>query len=99
MSKKTIKPATAYAKADAKLVADCRKVYPEYDNDVAAYGRPAADYNAGFVAGDENGREVAAKASLPVIRDLSTRVSGKWSKAQRRAFDRLYTLLTKHAGN
>lgn len=55
------KPTTPLAKADAKLQAEHRRRYPQYDEDVARFGRPVADYNAGFVAGDANGRKKAAR--------------------------------------
>lgn len=72
MAKKA-QPTTDYAKADAALQATCRKVYPRYDEDVAAFGRPVADYNAGFAAGDANGRRDLAK----LVAALLTKHAGK----------------------
>jgi hypothetical protein len=54
MSKSQSKPETPLAKADAKLTADHRKVYPQWDDDVARYGLRVADYNAGFIGGVKN---------------------------------------------
>lgn len=50
MSKRNVKPQNAFAKADAALQANNRKIYPRYDDDVIRYGRPVADYNAGRLA-------------------------------------------------
>lgn len=49
-----VKPATPGAKAEANMLANCRKQHPRFDEDVARFGRDAAIYNAGFLAGDEN---------------------------------------------
>jgi hypothetical protein len=56
-----IKAESAPAKEDAKLKSHNRKVYKQYDEDVARFGRPVADYNAGFVAGDNHRRRKSKK--------------------------------------
>lgn len=57
MAKTQPKPQTPLAKEDARLTANNRKVYPGWDDDAARFGVRVADYNAGFLAGDENGRK------------------------------------------
>lgn len=53
MSKpKKLKPETVLAKADEAFTNDLRKVYPLYDEDAARFGRRVADFNAGFIKGD-----------------------------------------------
>jgi hypothetical protein len=54
MSKKTPKPVTPAAKADAAITASNRRVYPQWDDDAARFGVRAADYNAGFIAGTKS---------------------------------------------
>jgi hypothetical protein len=97
MPRKPPKPVTALAKADAAVSANHRKTYPQWDDDAARYGVRVADYNAGFIAGDDNGREALAKAIIPVFQSLSVRVKGQWTNEQRRAWERAYGLLRKHA--
>jgi hypothetical protein len=98
MSKaKKIKPETVLAKADEDFTNELRDDYPQWDDDAARYGRRTADYNAGFMAGSDDGREEVATKSIAVFEDLSARISGRWTNKQRRAWDKVYSFLKKHA--
>ena len=98
MSKAKAKPQSVLAKADAKIQQEHRDIYPDYDADVVRYGRSVADFNAGFLDGDENGREDMAKLVLPVFRDVSAKRAGKWTPRQRKTWDFVYSRLMKYAG-
>jgi hypothetical protein len=51
----TTLPQTPFARADRAIVDDHRKAYRQYDADAAAFGKPVADYNAGFIRGWDDG--------------------------------------------
>lgn len=55
-AKRSAKPQTTLAKEDAALTDANRKVYPGWDSDAKRFGIRVADYNAGFIAGDDNRR-------------------------------------------
>lgn len=52
---------TPAAKAEASLMDDCRRALPDFDDEVRRFGLLVAVYNAGFLAGDENGRKKSRK--------------------------------------
>lgn len=57
MAKKTPKPESVYAKADADITNEHRDAYPGWDDDAARFGVRVADFNAGWIAGSDAERE------------------------------------------
>lgn len=60
---KALKPQTTLAKEDAALTVANRKVYPGWTSDARRFGIRVADYNAGFIAGDDNRRRKTRQKS------------------------------------
>lgn len=57
MTRKNPQPETAAAKAEAGLMAQCRRDYPDFDAEVVRFGLLVALYNAGWLAGSESERK------------------------------------------
>ncbi len=51
MSKRKDRPSTPAAKGEAAILANCRRIYPDFDSEVVRFGLLVAVFNAGAVKG------------------------------------------------
>ena len=86
------KPQTPLAKAEAEHQAECRRIYDLYDRDVKKYGRFVADFNAGFIEGQNDYQERISDGRIAATLDaLAVALADhhhQWSSKLRRGYER-----------
>lgn len=86
------RPQTTLAKSDAEHQANCRRIYEKYDRDIKKYGRPVADFNAGFIEGQNDYQERISDGRIAATLDaLAIALADhdhQWSNELRRGYER-----------
>lgn len=95
----------AIARMDLDVDMEHREHHPSFDSDRERYGQRVADFNAGFLAGREDGGDDVRGMLLkvwPAFRTLTAfRSDGtkKWSRDERREWDRAFRAIEKVLGD